>query len=342
MPKFVDEFGLARIWQNTKDYVNEVVSNQETTYLIRAPVGTIVIWSGTTDNIPTGWHLCDGDGGTPDLRDKFVLGAGTHEVGETGGSEEVTLTVDQIPSHTHDISTDIQANYPSDVFGGKYFRNLGYKKSVAGGYSGFVTSSNGGSESHNNMPPYYTLCYIMKLTADETDGITMEEVDAKIEEAMASIPVSDGVPIGTLHHFLGKTAPKGYLSCNGSVYDIADYPELADFIEKQYGSKNYFGGNGTTNFALPNMLGKFLFGYDTNHTIGTTGGEENVTLTVAQLPTHVHSIDGSKAVGNLYNGNLAMGVSGSATVHNTGSVGANQPHNNMPPYFSVLICIKAK
>ena len=77
------------------------------------PVGTIVIWSGTADNIPAGWQLCDGTNGTPDLRDKFVLGAGAaHEVGETGGSEEVTLTVAQMPSHAHVVSGMIGAILP--------------------------------------------------------------------------------------------------------------------------------------------------------------------------------------------------------------------------------------
>lgn len=82
--------------------VASIPSGGSDSYLVKAPIGTIVIWSGTADNIPTGWQLCDGTNGTPDLRDKFVLGAGTtHNVGETGGNEEVTLTVEQMPKHNH-------------------------------------------------------------------------------------------------------------------------------------------------------------------------------------------------------------------------------------------------
>lgn len=120
------------------------------------PSGCILIWSGTADNIPTGWQLCDGTNGTPDLRDKFVLGAGTkHSVGETGGSEEVTLTVAQMPAHTHPVSGMIGAATkitPSTT-----------GKSDAPHYTSYNTSSSGSSQPHPNMPPYYTLAYIMRM-----------------------------------------------------------------------------------------------------------------------------------------------------------------------------------
>ena len=66
--------------------------------------GMIVLWSGSIDNIPVGWALCNGQNGTPDLTDKFIIGAGNkYNIGATGGEEQVTLTEDQIPSHNHDI-----------------------------------------------------------------------------------------------------------------------------------------------------------------------------------------------------------------------------------------------
>lgn len=143
------------------------------------PVGTIVIWSGTADNIPTGWQLCDGTNGTPDLRDKFVLGAGTaHSAGETGGEEEVTLTVNQMPSHGHSLSNSYGAgniNGNAYNFANKYQRVQADRTSIA---------SAGGNQPHNNMPPYYTLCYIMKLTADPNDGVTVEEMNAAINAAI--------------------------------------------------------------------------------------------------------------------------------------------------------------
>lgn len=69
------------------------------------PAGVIVMWSGSIATIPSGWALCNGAGGTPDLRDRFVVGAGSsYAVGNTGGANTVTLTTSNIPSHTHSIS----------------------------------------------------------------------------------------------------------------------------------------------------------------------------------------------------------------------------------------------
>lgn len=70
------------------------------------PTGVITLWSGSIASIPSGWALCNGSSGTPDLRDRFVVGAGTtYSVGDTGGAASVTLTSAQIPSHTHTITT---------------------------------------------------------------------------------------------------------------------------------------------------------------------------------------------------------------------------------------------
>lgn len=119
------------------------------------PSGCIVIWSGTTDNIPTGWALCDGQDGRPDLRDRFVLGVGAaHGVGETGGSETVALTVGQMPEHSHDVRI-IGININGDAKCG--VTNSGGTR----GKNQIFPS--GSSQPHPNMPPYYTLAYIIKL-----------------------------------------------------------------------------------------------------------------------------------------------------------------------------------
>ena len=66
------------------------------------PTGGIIMWSGAIVNIPTGWALCNGLNGTPDLRNRFVLGAGsTYTEFDTGGAESVTLSVSNLPSHDH-------------------------------------------------------------------------------------------------------------------------------------------------------------------------------------------------------------------------------------------------
>ena len=120
---------------------------------ISVPVGAIVIWSGSVNNIPAYWHLCDGTNGTIDLRDKFVLGAGNgYSVGATGGEATHTLTIGEMPSHSHSISYE---RYGGD----------GSITSADFSRSGFTktTSTAGGGAAHNNMPPYYALCYIQRI-----------------------------------------------------------------------------------------------------------------------------------------------------------------------------------
>jgi hypothetical protein len=116
------------------------------------PTGGIIMWSGSIANIPSGFALCDGTSGTPDLTDRFVVGAGGSEysVGNTGGQKEVQLTVAEMPSHTH------SANYATSGsnFQGPNFQGRGNKQSATG--------STGGDQAHENRPPYYALAYIMK------------------------------------------------------------------------------------------------------------------------------------------------------------------------------------
>lgn len=119
------------------------------------PSGCIVMWSGDVNNIPSGWALCDGRNGTPDLRDRFVLGAGTNNVGSTGGSEKVSLTADQMPTHYHHISVSSNAsNLGADSIG----MVSGGDKTAAG-----HTTNSGKGTAHDNMPSYYTLAFIMKM-----------------------------------------------------------------------------------------------------------------------------------------------------------------------------------
>ena len=118
------------------------------------PPGVIVMWSGSIANIPSGWALCDGTNGTPDLRNRFIVGAGSsYAVGAKGGAAEVTLTVDQMPSHRHSVAAQ-----------------FGSGSGVTGLYYGDGTTSMtvwtsyvGGGKPHENRPPYYALAFIMKL-----------------------------------------------------------------------------------------------------------------------------------------------------------------------------------
>ena len=123
--------------------------------------GMIIMWNSTVATIPTGFVLCDGSNGTPDLRGRFVVGHhpsnNDYDINDTGGSESVTLTVNQIPSHKHTTSVDNAKLFPAN--GGTSINFGG-----AGGYPAttFTMDNTGGGQSHENRPPYYALCYIMK------------------------------------------------------------------------------------------------------------------------------------------------------------------------------------
>lgn len=74
-------------------------------------------------------------------------------------------------------------------------------------------------------------------------------------------PSGDGTPIGTVIAYMGVRAPEHYLICDGAELSIIDYPALAKQIQDEFGIVNYFGGNGITSFALPDLRNEFLRGY---------------------------------------------------------------------------------
>ena len=137
------------------------------------PTGGIIMWSGASTAIPYGWHLCDGTNSTPDLRGQFIIGAGgTYAVGATGGSANAIVV-----SHTHGV-TDSGHNHIVNSFtgiatqaGGGYgtfgappgpqATNLTPTTNVA--VTGVTINSTGSNGTGANLPPYYALCYIMKV-----------------------------------------------------------------------------------------------------------------------------------------------------------------------------------
>lgn len=74
----------------------------------------------------------------------------------------------------------------------------------------------------------------------------------------------EDTPVGHIISHMGNTAPKHYLICDGTEYNISDYPYLAQHFKNEFGSYNYFGGDGTTTFAVPDLRGEFLRGTGEN------------------------------------------------------------------------------
>jgi hypothetical protein len=160
----------------TTEFVTTAITNGG------APSGLIAMWSGSIATIPAGWYLCNGANGTPDLRNRFIVGAGsTYAVAATGGSADAIVV-----SHTHTATTSStsltgeitsqysngsnhggtsgvfsQSNYQVDGDGGE--SRAGRTIYFDGTHSHTTTvSSTGTSGTNANLPPYYALAYIMK------------------------------------------------------------------------------------------------------------------------------------------------------------------------------------
>ena len=128
------------------------------------PSGVITMWSGSVASIPSGWVLCNGSNSTPDLRNRFVVGAGdTYDPADTGGSADAVVV-----SHTHTV-TDPGHNHsvPNSGSQNNSFDSGTTVGNDTTGTSGTATTgisiaSAGESGTNKNLPPYYALAYIMK------------------------------------------------------------------------------------------------------------------------------------------------------------------------------------
>jgi len=141
------------------------------------PTGMILLWSGSIGSIPTGYLLCDGTNSTPDLRDRFIIGAGSsYSVNQTGGSADAIVV-----SHTHTATSTSTVTDPghlhtvppavSDAIGGggaqQAYRGTGPSNTSTAttGITVATATTNataGTSGTGQNIPPYFALCYIMK------------------------------------------------------------------------------------------------------------------------------------------------------------------------------------
>ena len=222
--KYVDETLSGAVLGQLPDnsIEEEKLSPDLRTYIAQQmPAGGIIMWSGSESNIPSGWALCNGQNGTPDLRDRFIIGAGsTHRAGTTGGNASVQLSENNLPAHSHTfsngkaasagshthsdtfsvssggshshtvntVSTDTsymivtQANNSSSerLYGvgdnrfeevetdteSAHTHSLTGSVSSGGAHTHTVTGTIGSTGSGNAfsiLPPYYALCFIMKL-----------------------------------------------------------------------------------------------------------------------------------------------------------------------------------
>jgi microcystin-dependent protein len=159
------------------------------------PVGGIIMWSG--NNVPSGWALCNGQSvngvSTPDLRGRFVLSSGSangltaRTIGQTGGEENHTLSVNEMPAHNHGLNDPGHGHsindpghnhafnyatagwnaggiYTTDRYNGQMRSSTEYTGiSINRNTTGISMYNTGGGAAHNNMPPFYVLAFIMRV-----------------------------------------------------------------------------------------------------------------------------------------------------------------------------------
>lgn len=136
------------------------------------PIGGIILWSGSVASIPTHFVLCNGANGTPDLRDRFVIGAGgTRSPGATGGASTHTHTVGESGSggsHSHSVSgttggPSATVSRLDGVMGAGSATHT-HSFSATSGSAGSHSHSNPSTGSGSNLPPFFALAYIMRIT----------------------------------------------------------------------------------------------------------------------------------------------------------------------------------
>jgi microcystin-dependent protein len=141
-------------------------------------------------------------------------------------------------------------------------------------------------------------------------------------------------------------APKGWALCNGQLLPINQNQALFSLLGTT------FGGDGRVNFALPDLRGRTPIHVGSGHTLGERGGEQAHTLSIAELPTHTHVLNGSSATAtvdlctnNLFAKTASTNIYGSPTnlvAMNAGMVantGGSQAHLNMQPFLTLSFCI---
>ena len=153
--------------------------------------------------------------------------------------------------------------------------------------------------------------------------------------------------VGELRMFAGNFAPAGWMFCDGQLLPISENETLFQLIGTTY------GGDGESTFALPNLQSRVPLHQGNGFILAETGGVEEVTLTVNQIPGHSHPLLGSgaaanvrdppnnvlaKAAGTIYTSNPGRGLA-LMSPQSISPVGGNQPHSNLQPHLAIHFII---
>lgn len=280
----------------------------------------------------------------PDLRFRSPQHVGSgRTLGEQGGEAAHTLSVAELPVHTHAVraaataTTAEPANARWATTDRPHYGTAAQTTLHPGTISG-----TGGSQAHTNMPPYLGLQY-----AIATEG---------------AFPSRDGGAggspyVGEIRFFAGNFAPGGWATCDGQLMAISQNTALFSLLG------TYYGGNGQSTFALPDLQGATPIHQGQGpgleeYFIGQQGGAASVTLLESEIPSHSHTVrtvpTGTRGTsGNPSGGAWATSTQGrlreqlysadpAASTLSPQAVsvaGGGQPHNNLSPYLAMTAII---
>lgn len=307
---------------------------------------------------PDGWAFCDGQllpisendtlftligttyGGDgeetfalPNLQSRIPLHSGNgFTLAETGGAEEITLTVNQIPNHAHAVSVSSkfgstnspEGTVPARSTLNQFTDDSASKESPMGNAA--TINPTGGSQPHTNLQPYLAIRFIISLY-----GVFPSTNSG-----------GDAEPyMGEMRWVAFGFAPKGWATCDGQLLPINVNQALFSILGTTY------GGDGRVNFALPDLRGRAPIHVGSGHTLGERGGEQTHTLSNAEMPQHSHALSASRnpadlkiAKNNIFSVTSTSSyafVPDNATLPAMTSVGGSQAHLNMQPF----LCLNA-
>lgn len=207
----------------------------------------------------------------------------------------------------------------------------------------------------NAGSPYTSIDWA-NVVLSSIEGVNIENTTIDPVEYINTNNGIEDSPVGHILSQMGKVAPKHYLVCDGTVYNIVDYPHLSQYIKDQFGTFNYFGGDGTTTFAVPDLRGEFLRGTGTatrnTGTGASIGGHQNPTFipwsgtystgSSTQFMTY-YSKTGAEFSTNSDKTNstaIARAVVNTTVDTSAGVVGSASSFSSRPTNTAVLYCIK--
>ena len=174
-------------------------------------------------------------------------------------------------------------------------------------------------------------------TAEQISNLTRQE-STSADRMQSLIPT---VPVGVVFAWVTGSAPTGYLLCDGSAVSRSTYAALFALIGTTFGA-----GDGSTTFNLPDLRRRVVMGAGGTGTatignaVGNVGGEENHTLTEAEMPSHTHTYGTLASNANVNAGTNTPRWNGSQTV-DTGATGGDGAHNNIQPSIVMQYIIRA-